>query len=187
MDRGVGGAGTGTRLAVRLDAGRTGGQGAGPDSVGFETATLSGEADDVYALPIDGDRDAASAGWVHAIHPAVERAELIGTMLDSIEVGGGGGGGWMAHARVGLLLSDARLDSPWLEPYRVRAAMGWRASRVKRWLRDHGGGLVTVKTIGGVVDTDRVQRELRGTGATAYTVFVHRVGKRVVAWLTESD
>ena len=62
--------------------------------------------------------------------------------------------------------------------------MPWREKKVAAWLRAHDVGEVVVKTRDKVVDPDIVSLRLRGEGRGVFTVFVLRVGKKLVAWVT---
>ena len=87
----------------------------------------------------------------------------------------------MLHPRVGLLTSDARIESPWLTGFEVIESMPWNESRVKAALDALGAGIVEVKTRGKVVNPDVVQMALRGVGDRTLTVFVLRFEKTVRA------
>lgn len=101
---------------------------------------------------------------------SVERAELLGTLCEQV-------GAPMLHPRVGLLTSDARIESPWLTAFEVLEEMAWNEKRVKGVLEARGAGIVEVKTRGGVVDPDSLQGRLRGKGEEQLTVFVLRLGR----------
>ena len=118
--------------------------------------------------------DLAPAGaFIYAVNPALERAGLLGLLgLPAI------------HPRLGLLTSDARVSDPWLTTFELVEEMPWRLPKVKRWLADHGAGIVEVKTRGKAVDPDRVQRQLRGPGERSFTVFVLRRDRRTTALIT---
>jgi hypothetical protein len=88
------------------------------------------------------------------------------------------------HPRLGLLTADRPCDSPMAASFEVLAHMPWNPKRVRAWLRDHDGGIVEVKTRAKTVDPDAVQMELRGEGATAYAVFVLRIGNDIQAIIT---
>ena len=87
----------------------------------------------------------------------------------------------MPHPKLGLLTSDRVLLSPWLRGFEVLADLSWNLKRVRRWLREHGAGVVEVKTRGGAVDPDAVQPKLRGPGDAAYVVFILRWDRQLRA------
>jgi hypothetical protein len=112
--------------------------------------------------------------YVFTIDPAVERAGLIGQLCRSLNIAA-------VHPALGMLTSGRVIDSPWLTAFELLGQMAWRPDRVKVWLAAHDGGIVEVKTRGGAVDPDAAQRQLRGGGGRAFTVFVLRWDRKVVA------
>ncbi len=125
-----------------------------------------------HGLPLSGlDR------FVFTVDPAVERAGLMPALAHRV-------GAAAPHAQLGLLTSDRVIESAWLTAFEVMEQMPWRVNKVKAWLAAHNGGIVEVKTRGGVVDTDRAQAQLRGEGDHSFTVFVLRFDQRVVAAVT---
>ncbi len=136
-----------------------------------KTVTLSGE-------PVRGDGGLPSspenraARYVYEPDDSVERAELLGVLCEQV-------GAAMLHPRVGLLMSDELIDSPWLTGFEVLEEMVWNERRVKSALEARGAGIVEVKTRGGAVDTDQVQSALRGKGEERLVVFVLRMGSGV--------
>lgn len=135
------------------------------------THTLAGEPDRPY--------DASPLGaWAHTFDPSVERADLVRLLLDATGLA-------LLHPGTGLLTGDAPSDSPWVTPFRVLDDMAWSSRAVRARLRELDAGAVTVKARAGVVDPDRVSRELRGAGARELTVFVLPVGGPVRAIIAE--
>ncbi|MEM9415353.1 MAG: class I SAM-dependent methyltransferase [Planctomycetota bacterium] len=141
-----------------------------PQSTGIrvdqETHTLDGTPGDA---PLG-----AIARYLYAVHPAVERAGLIHLLAHQHDAP-------LIHRKLGLLSRDTPTDSPWLTGFELLAELPWRPKKVKRWLTDHDGGIIEVKTRGKAVDPDAVSQQLRGKGGTPYTVFVLRFDVRVVA------
>lgn len=117
------------------------------------------------------------SAYLLAVDPAIERAGLIGALMESTGAGS-------IHPQLGLLTSDGAVASPWLTPFELIERMPWRTRKVAEWLQSHDGGVVEVKTRGKAVDPDRAAAELRGEGATMFTVFVLRFGSKVEAWIT---
>ena len=112
-------------------------------------------------------------GFILVPDPALERARLIGTRIEGTparELAPG----------LGILTSDVRLEDPWFEEHEILATLPWRPRKIREWLRGNDGGLVTIRSRGGAVDTDRAQLELRGDGEQAYTLFGLRLARRVV-------
>lgn len=117
------------------------------------------------------------AHYLYAVDPAVERAELIGRLADDLEL-------TAPHPSSGLLTSDAMIRSSFLTPFELLADLPWAPKRVRKALRDLGAGIVEVKTRGGIIDPDRVQREMRGDGSVPITLFVLRLGDVTRALVT---
>lgn len=138
-----------------------------------EGATLTGPP----GLPIpcaDPDR------YLLTVDPAIERAGLVGALCQLLGLPA-------IHPALGLLTADTTPLSPWLTPYEHLETLPWREKAVKAWLMAHDAGEVTVKTRDRVVDPDSVSLRLRGKGAQGYTVFVMRMGQKVVAWITVTE
>lgn len=133
-----------------------------------QTHTLAGEPD----LP-----DLAPAErYLFTVDPAVERAGLL-HRLDLPAI----------HPHLGLLTADRPIESPWLNGFELLAELPYSAKnpkKIKAWLADHDAGIVEVKTRGKAVDPDPLQRALRGTGDTPYTLFVLRFDQRLACLVT---
>lgn len=145
-------------------------------NAGLRTATLLEEDRKVsFTGAADEPIDIAPMGaFVFTIDAAIERLELLGAFLEETGLGA-------VHPKVGLLTADECINNPWLTAFAVEAFMPWRIAKVRNWLREHGSGIVEVKTRGRVVDPDVVQRQLRGNGDVPFTVFVLRMDKSVHA------
>lgn len=149
---------------------------------GQRTATRIGEDGSSVSFSDVADEAAMAsadlAALVHTIDPAIERAGLTSSLAATLGVGG-------PHPRLGLLTSDEPLESPWVESFLVHEVMPWRPDRVRAWLAAHDAGIVEVKTRGGAVNPDVVQRDLRGRGSITFTVFVLRFDRRIRALITQ--
>lgn len=133
-----------------------------------QNVTLAGE-------PCEPDIDDPMR-YLFTVDPAVERAGLLGLLgllgLPAI------------HPALGALTSNNLEDSPWLTPFELIERLPYRPRKLKQWLKAHDGGTVEIKTRGRAVDPDAVQRDLRGDGATTYTIFILRFGKQIDALIT---
>jgi hypothetical protein len=149
---------------------------------GARTATRLPEGRSFTGTPVPPpEGDSAIGRFLLVPHPAVERADLTGAVCAAL---GAGGPARDVHPGLGLLTADAPVDSPWLDAHEVLAVMPWRPPRVRAWLAARHAGIITVRTRGGAVDTDHAQRALRGPGDETMTVFVLRLGVKVVAVAT---
>jgi hypothetical protein len=115
--------------------------------------------------------------YVYEPDDSVERTGLLAVLCEAV-------GAPMLHAKVGLLTSDTRIQSPWLTAFEVMESMPWREDQVKAALDALGAGIVEVKTRGKVVNPDVVQMALRGSGDQTLTVFILRFDKAVRAIIT---
>lgn len=131
-----------------------------------QTHTLAGSPDHAPTGPM--------RRYLHAVHPAVERAGLIGLLSGEHDAP-------LIHPKLGLLTSETPIDSPWLTGFELLAELPWRPKKVRQWLGAHDAGIIEVKTRGKAVDPDAAAKQLRGKGETPYTVFVLRWDVRVVA------
>ena len=121
---------------------------------------------------------AVAGRWINVPDAALERARLVDSVLPD------GGAGDLAPG-LGVCVSDAPLGAPWFVSARIEHAMPFREAKVRRALRERDAGIVTVRTRGGAADPDRLARAWRGDGVRALTVFVLRLGQKVVAIITD--
>ena len=125
------------------------------------------------------DPPIAPAGrYLFTVDPAVERAGLMHTI-----------GLPLIHPRLGLFTADTPTPAarPWLTGFELLAELPWHTRdprQVRAWLAEHNAGIVEIKTRGKAVNPDAVQKQLRGTGRTPYTVFVLRFDQRLAALVT---
>jgi len=134
--------------------------------------TLAGTPDHVPPIAPMGD-------YLLAIDPAVERASLIAALCEQL-------GAACVHPALGLLTADAPIGSPFVVTYRHLETLAWRPRKVRDWLAANDGGIVTIKTRGKAVDPDTVQADLRGEGATPYTLFILRHDQQVLCHITQA-
>lgn len=145
-------------------------------------ATLLGA--DGVACSISGEpdrpEDSSDIGaFIGTIDPCVERADLAGVLLDQLGVR-------LVHPGTGLLTGESVAQHPMVRWYRVLGVMAWSEKRVRSLLRELGAGVVEIRTRGGVVNPDALQRRLRGDGGRdGLSVLVYRLGRRVVAVVAE--
>lgn len=148
------------RRATKLPAGGT----------RAEPASFAGGAD--VPLPVGEARR-----YLLAVEPAIERAGLMAALCEELGVAA-------IHPALGLLTADEEVRSEWLTPFELLEVLPWRPGKVKAWLRANDGGIVEVKTRGGAVNPDVVQRQLRGSGSTPYTLHILRMERKVVCFIT---
>lgn len=133
-------------------------------------ATLSGTPAPPPCVP-----DGRWLGMIAAPHPALERARLVHRVAGAAHEPAEG---------LGILTAERMAPSPWLEVHEIVAELPARERTVAAWIREHGGGVPTVRTRGAACDPDTWQRALRGHGDAHHTVWVLRVGRARVALVT---
>ncbi len=116
-------------------------------------------------------------GFIHTIDPAVERAGLIGLVAERFSL-------TAPHPAAGLLTGPEPVNSGLLTAFELVADLPWAPKKVRRALRELDGGIVEVKTRGRIIDPDRIQRDMRGTGTAHLTLFVLRFGEHIRALIT---
>lgn len=133
-----------------------------------QTHTLTGEPDEAgFGFPQQ---------YLYTVDAAAERAGLL-HLFDLPAI----------HPRLGLLTADTIVDNPWLTGFELLAELPYSAKnpkKIKAWLADHDGGIVEIKTRGKAVDPDPLQRALRGSGSTPYTLFILRFDQRLACLIT---
>lgn len=125
------------------------------------THMLSGEAD-MGSPPV-----APIARFIFEIDPSIERARLLHQICTEMRCP-------MLHPKLGLLTADEPRAHPMCEAFEVLAEMAWSLKRCRAELARWNAGIVEVKTRGKVVDTDVVQKQLRGDGDTTLAAFILR-------------
>lgn len=144
-------------------------------------ATLLSRTGEVHTLagPPERPYDANDVGaWVHTFDPSVERADLVGLLIAATGLA-------LVHPGAGLLTGGEPCRSPWVTPFRVLEAAPWSLKGTRAIVRRLGAGEIVVKTRGGLVEPDRLSRELRGTGDRSIVLFVVRLGDRPVSIAAE--
>ncbi len=131
-----------------------------------QSHTLSGEAD--ASTPPTGPL----ARFISEIDASIERAGLLNRICDQTRSP-------MLHPKLGLLTSDDPAAHPMCEPFEVLAELPWNLKRCRAELARWNAGIVEVKTRGKVVDTDVVQKQLRGDGDATLAAFILRFDRAV--------
>lgn len=145
-------------------------------------ATVLGDCGVVATLSGDPERpeDSSDIGsFIGTLDACVERADLVGRLLDEIGVS-------LVHPGTGLVTGEEATAHAMVRWYRVLETLPWNEKRVRSVLRELGAGIVEIRTRAGVVNPDEVQRRLRGDGDRHdLSVLVYRLGDRVVAVVAE--
>ncbi len=92
---------------------------------------------------------------------------------------------WRIDPALAWLFADGSVETPLGRCYRVLASVPGRAKDVAKAVADLGGGTVAVKPRGLRLDTDVLQRSLRGPGDRPLVVLWGQIGRRQVAFIAE--
>lgn len=147
---------------------------------GWRTATMLGE----HAACVEGAPDEVGEPEVGELSrylveadAAIERCGLLGVVAREQDLR-------TLASGLGLLTGEQVVKDARFQPFEVCGSFAWNERAIRLWLKEHDAGVVEVKTRAGVVNTDEVQKTLRGEGSVVYTVFVIRIGSIVRAVVT---
>ncbi len=147
---------------------------------GERTATRLPDGVSVTGAPSPppvGDEEWAPA-HLYVPDPALERAGLVGARADAASLAELAPG-------LGILGGDRAVDDPFLAGFEVVERLPFHEKKVGAAVAARGFGRVEVKTRGRAVDPNALERRWRGRrGDAVGTVFVLRLGKKRVAWIT---
>ncbi|MBN9215739.1 MAG: SAM-dependent methyltransferase [Microbacterium sp. SCN 70-200] len=116
--------------------------------------------------------------YLHEPEGAVIRARLIGEVARTMDAG-------MIDAKIAYLTSDAAVDSPFVQSFRVRERMPNDVKALARALRERGIGTLEIKKRGVDIDPAALRTKLKLRGAEAATLFVTRIGDARVTLLAD--
>lgn len=108
-------------------------------------------------------------GYLYEADKAVIRAGLVGALVRATD-------GRELTTGIGYVSSPRDVPVPWARTYVVREAMPLSVKALRRWLRDHGVGRVTIKKKGVSLDADALRRQLRLSGDLEATLLMARIG-----------
>jgi len=116
--------------------------------------------------------------YLHEPEGAVIRARLIGEVARTMDAG-------MIDAKIAYLTSDAAVDSPFVQSFRVRERMPNDVKALARALRERGIGTLEIKKRGVDIDPAALRTKLKLRGAEAAALFVTRIGDARVTLLAD--
>jgi hypothetical protein len=134
-----------------------------------EVSQIQASEDDVPEV-----RDGGS--WLIEPGPAVLAAGAVDSLARQV-------GAWRRDGRLVWLFADEPAKSPLASDFEILQTVPGREKDIGRALRKLGAGLVEVKPRGVSMDTDRMQRRLRGKGDVPVAVLWGRIGPSEVAFL----
>lgn len=157
----------------------------GPDGAPPRKATV------VWGTPAEPHSESLLAGdepprveaepgeWLIEPDPAVIAAHAVDALAARHDL-------WRVEPGLVWLFGAARPDTPMARSYRILQAVAGREKNVKRALADLDAGVVEVKPRGVKMNTDKMQRRLRGKGSRPLTVLWTRLGKAQRAFIAET-
>ncbi len=114
--------------------------------------------------------------WLIEPGPAVLAAGAVDSLARQV-------GAWRRDGRLVWLFSDEPAKCPLASDFEILQTVPGRERDIGRALRKLGAGVVEVKPRGVAMDTDRMQRRLRGKGDVPVAVLWGRIGASEVAFL----
>jgi hypothetical protein len=154
-----------------------------PGEEGARRATaLTGELLDPVATSIDAGYDYApiEAPGEFLIEPGP--AVLAADAVDALALEHGL---WRIGAELGWLFGDEPVHTPLAHAFRILHEVPGRVKDVRRAVADLDGGIVEVKPRGLRLDTDKLQRTLRGKGDRPLAILWTQLNQRQIAFITE--
>ena len=124
--------------------------------------------------------------WLLEPDPAVVAAGAVDDLADLL-ARTGHNRPWRVDRQLAWLFSDQPADTPLARSYRILRTVPGRQRDVAQAVAELDGGVVQVKPRGLKLDTDDLQRRLRGQGDQALTVLWGKVGPRQQAFIGRDD
>ncbi|MFC4335376.1 THUMP-like domain-containing protein [Salininema proteolyticum] len=131
-------------------------------------------SDEVPPAPFSGE------GGEFLLEPdgAVIRSELVGRLAGEL-------GAHVGHESIAYLYAPRRVESPWVQQWRIVGELPFKAKALAKELRRRDVGRLTIKQRGTGVDPQALRRQLKLKGGGEAVVVLTRVGERHVAWEVE--
>ncbi len=153
------------------------------DAVGNCATVVSGEPESPVSETIAAGRSGAAptgeAGkWLLEPAPPLVAAGAVDDLAARY-------GLWRLQRAVPWLSGERDVHTSLAGTYRILSRCPGRARSVAQELQQFDAGEIAVKTSGLKLDTDRLQRKLRGNGRRSLVLFWGRFRKRQVVYITE--
>jgi hypothetical protein len=142
-------------------------------AAGRRASVLPAGATLTEAAPAPPPVIAEPAGWLYDPSPAVTRAGLIWELAALL-------GGRQIDPRVGYLSADTFIATPFARAYRIDEWMPFNLKRLKARLRTLGAGRAVIRRRGAPIETDVLERQLRGGGDDERALFLTRLRGRPI-------
>ncbi|WP_205857299.1 class I SAM-dependent methyltransferase [Phytoactinopolyspora endophytica] len=119
-----------------------------------------------------GGADVHAPGrYVYEPDRAVIRAGLVTAVAEII-------GGWLLDPSIAYLGGNVRVDTPFARGYEVVDTLAYDVKRLRRYVREHGIGILTIKKRGVGITPETLRKKLRPDGGAEATLIVTRVSGR---------
>lgn len=143
----------------------------------LRTATMLPAGLSISGAPSESPVAPATGRYLLEPDDSVERAGLLSILCAQLNAAA-------LHPRLGLLTADNPAPRPWVNVFEVIEELPWNERRAAERLRALRAGIVEIKTRGGVVDPDPLQRRLSSSEGEPLTLFVLRFGRALRAIIT---
>ncbi|ALU40633.1 SAM-dependent methyltransferase [Kocuria flava] len=122
------------------------------------------------AAPAHEDAPLGPVGtWLYEPDGAVIRAGLVADLARRT-------GARLVHPRIAYLSADEHVPTPFARAYRVREVLPHNVKVLRRWVREHGIGILEIKKRGTDVTPEELRRRLAPKGPHRATLVVTRTG-----------
>jgi hypothetical protein len=102
---------------------------------------------------------------------AVIRAGLVTAVAAAVD-------GWLLDPTIAYVSADTLRPTPFARTYAIADVLPYDVKALRRYLRDHGIGNVTVKKRGVGIEPESLRRSLRPAGPARATLVVTRVSRQ---------
>ncbi|NED94342.1 SAM-dependent methyltransferase [Phytoactinopolyspora alkaliphila] len=154
--------------------------GAGPGSVtaGPGSGTAGSSAAAHMATLTDADdpgdpRVHAPGRFLYEPDGAVIRAGLVTAVAAMTD-------GWLLDSSIAYVSADTHLSTPFARAYEVTEVLPYDVKALRRYVRAHDIGSLTIKKRGVEVTPEELRRSLRPKGSRTATLVVTRAGRRTI-------
>jgi len=154
----------------------------GTDNATRRATVVAGDLLDPITTSIDASDDFApiESPGEFLIEPdaAVLAADAVDALATEHDL-------WRIDPELGWLFADRAIHTPLAHTFRVLHEVPGRVKDIRRAIADVDGGIVEIKPRGLRLDTDKLQRTLRGKGTRPLAILWTKLGQRQVAFVAE--
>nr|WP_246210924.1 hypothetical protein [Phytoactinopolyspora alkaliphila] len=88
--------------------------------------------------------------------------------------------GWLLDSSIAYVSADTHLSTPFARAYEVTEVLPYDVKALRRYVRAHDIGSLTIKKRGVEVTPEELRRSLRPKGSRTATLVVTRAGRRTI-------